>query len=175
MDGLPPASQEAGGTGAGLLPTLYKRHSKLFTTSGQGKKGSVTEIRHGLAAKIGLVLECESTAKHAWLFAAGDIGPDEGYYMLFSTPERSSVLYLSDDLSELTEPATENGLFDLSSRTLAAKIVSGSRVAQVTTESTTLIHHTQRYAEIVHIADTTRANCPKVSGSYTRKFWHNLA
>ena len=117
--------------------------SRIFATSGRGQKGSVTEYRYGLQAKIGLDLEYGAGLKQAWVFPAGP-RHDAGFHLVLSMPDQTAVLSLSADLSQASESEAGTIQYDTSSRTLAAT-VSNDLIIQVSEKYIVLIGPSERY------------------------------
>lgn len=112
------------------------RPDRMFFTSARGKKSSIAELQYGAAAKIGLILDCDEATKQLWLLPVSFYGPEGGYHLLMSTPDRTSLLHFSADLNELGE--VDDARFDLSSRTLAVAMIDDNLIIQVTEETTVL-------------------------------------
>ncbi|RYP05995.1 hypothetical protein DL765_009643 [Monosporascus sp. GIB2] len=94
---------------------------EVFVSSGRGKLGGVTELRHGIQAKIGQVAEIE-----------------EGFLFLLSLPDRSAIIHFSEDFEDIVEREHDTVPYDLSSRTLAAQD-TGDAIIQVTTSSIVVV------------------------------------
>jgi hypothetical protein len=105
------------------------RPDRVFATSGRGMKGSITEFRHGMEAKIGIELDYGDILRQIWALPAVN-----GFHLLLSLPDRSTVLQLSSDLSSAAElqVAEENVQYDLSSRTLALEKLTDEVWVQIT-------------------------------------------
>ncbi|KAH8847312.1 hypothetical protein MCOR27_005196 [Pyricularia oryzae] len=104
---------------------------RLFATSGKAASGAVIEYRHGFQADIGVQLDCDPTTTKAWLLPATTTASGSGHYLILTTPDRSTLLHLSDDLSELSCPEEDAG-FDLLSQTYVAHAISKRVILQVT-------------------------------------------
>jgi hypothetical protein len=141
-------NQEVGAAGAQMVPWQDKKASKpdrIFSTSGRGTKGTVTEYRYGLQAKIGLEYECGLGVKQAFVLPASLTRPSAGFDLLLSMPDRTTVLHMSEDLSELSQAdTTDDGTinYDISSRTLAA-VVTNNVIVQVTEHGILLVEGAQ--------------------------------
>lgn len=122
---------------------------RVFSTSGKGTKGAVTEYRYGLQAKIGLDYDCGLGVKHAFVLpalAAYSSSQSTGYDLLLSLPDRTRVLRLSEDLGDISELEAENGAgYDASSRTVSAVVANDSPdvIVQVTEQNIVLINASQ--------------------------------
>ncbi|PGG99196.1 hypothetical protein GX51_06390 [Blastomyces parvus] len=104
---------------------------RIFTCSWDGLyRGSITELRHGIEARAGLVIDQEdsSSVLDMWTIPNRQTG---GTYFLFSKPLSSSVLSVpvEDDLYEMNEEDT--GL-ELETQTIAAGSSPEGVVVQVT-------------------------------------------
>ncbi|KAH8912545.1 thermotolerance protein [Coniochaeta sp. PMI_546] len=141
-------NQETGAAGAQMVPWQDKKASKpdrIFSTSGRGAKGTVTEYRYGLQAKIGLEYECGLGVRQAFVLPASVSSQSEGYDLLLSMPDRTIVLRLSEDLDDISQPpADDDGIekYDVSSRTLTAVVTNGM-IVQVTEQTIVLINAAQ--------------------------------
>lgn len=102
----------------------------------------MTEYRYGLQAKIGLDLEYGIGVKQAWVFRS-HFSSDLGFHLLLSMPDRTTILHLSDDLSQATEPDPAAIQYDISSRTLAAT-ASDELITQVTENFIVLLSQSNR-------------------------------
>ncbi|KKZ67500.1 hypothetical protein EMCG_06818 [[Emmonsia] crescens] len=106
---------------------------RIFTCSWNGlDSGSITELRHGIEARVGLVIDQEdsSSVLDVWTIPNRQTG---GTYFLFSNPLSSSVISIpvdaDDDLYVMNEEDT--GL-DLDTQTIAAGSSREGVVIQVT-------------------------------------------
>ncbi|KAK3936369.1 mono-functional DNA-alkylating methyl methanesulfonate N-term-domain-containing protein [Diplogelasinospora grovesii] len=122
---------------------------RIFSTSGRGATGSVTEYRFGLKANIGLDLEYEIGVKRAWMFADKHLSSPSGFHLLLSLPDRTAFLHLPDDFSQAREPDASTAPYDLSSPTLAVAH-SEHLLVQITKQSVTLIALDNRRARFSH-------------------------
>ncbi|TLS29912.1 hypothetical protein PpBr36_02848 [Pyricularia pennisetigena] len=104
---------------------------RLFATSGKAASGAVIEYRHGFQADIGVQLDCDPTTTKAWLLPAAATASGSGHYLILTTPDRSTLLHLSDDLSELSCPEEDIG-FDLLSQTYVVHPIYKRAILQVT-------------------------------------------
>ncbi|OAX79987.1 hypothetical protein ACJ72_05688 [Emergomyces africanus] len=109
---------------------------RIFTCSWDGiYRGSITELRHGIEARVGLVIDQEDSSNvlDIWAVPNGQTG---GTYFLFSNPLSSSVISVpvdsDDDLYVMDEEAT--GL-DLDAQTIAAGSSREGVVIQLTDSS----------------------------------------
>lgn len=114
-------NQEVGAAGTHMVPwtdSTPSRPDRVFCTSGRGAKGTVTEYRYGLQAKIGLEMECGLGVKQSWLLPARSSSLN-AFDLLLSLPGQTVAVRLTEDLSQADENETESP-YDESSRTLAA-------------------------------------------------------
>ncbi|KAB5572120.1 mono-functional DNA-alkylating methyl methanesulfonate N-term-domain-containing protein [Coniochaeta sp. 2T2.1] len=138
-------NQEISGTGTRMIPWQDKKPSKpdrLFSTSGRGATGTITEYRCGLQAKIGLEYECDLGVKQAFLLPARLSDPAAGHDLLLSMPDQTTVLRISQQLDAISQPPeSDDGSlkYDTSSMTLTALVTYGL-IVQVTEQSITLIN-----------------------------------
>lgn len=121
---------------------------RLFSTSGRGIKGAVTEHRYGSRAEIHLDLDYGTPMRRAWTFPARLFGVADGLYTLLAVPDGSDVLHLSDDLTQASQPDSTNSGFDTSSRTLDAAQVSSLTVVQVTEKLVNIVNGKQAYVPL---------------------------
>ncbi|PGH16826.1 hypothetical protein AJ79_01470 [Helicocarpus griseus UAMH5409] len=109
---------------------------RVFTYSLTGSdQGSVTELRHGIEARAGLVIDQEDSSRvmDVWAIPNSQTG---GTFFLFSYPLSSSVISLpvdSDD--ELYMMSEEDSGLDLETQTIAAGSSRDGVVMQVTGSS----------------------------------------
>jgi hypothetical protein len=119
----------------------------MYSASGRGLQGTVTEWRWGVRARIGLDLDVGEPTRQAWAFFMD--GP-EGMTlsMLLAVPHSSTVLEFSQDLDQVDALSAENTPFDLSSTTLAATQMLDDKIVQVTETSLTLVLGTERFVAL---------------------------
>lgn len=108
----------------------------IFVCSGKGESSSITELRYGIEAILGLDLEFHSTVTKAWILPSevysGLVGGDD--WILLSLDDRSAVLQVSLDRTNAEELDPSLTQLDLTSRTIVTD-VSGNRAIQVTEQS----------------------------------------
>ncbi|RAL66115.1 hypothetical protein DID88_005786 [Monilinia fructigena] len=108
----------------------------IFVCSGKGAQSSITELRSGIEAILGLDLEFHSAVTKAWILPSevysGLVGGDD--WVLLSLEDRSSILQISVDRTSAEELDPNHTQLDLKSRTIVAG-VSGNRAIQVTEQS----------------------------------------
>lgn len=106
---------------------------RMFSASGRGLKGSVTEWRRGFQARIGVEIDSGELIRKSWVFTNPS---DQSLCSLLALPHSSMVLCFSGDLGEVESP--DNTPFDTSSRTLHASQSAEGIITQVTETSITL-------------------------------------
>ncbi|EAS33977.3 uncharacterized protein CIMG_05001 [Coccidioides immitis RS] len=119
--------------------TAGPSYDRIFTCSGAGSRpGAIAELRYGLEARIGLVVDQEDSSIIIDLWAI----PNEftgGTFCLISNPMSSSLISIpieaTEDLYALDE---ESSGLNLSSPTLAASRTANQMVIQVTDVSINL-------------------------------------
>lgn len=121
-----------------------RRPDRIFTASGRGMKGSVTELRWGIQARIGLEMDLDEPIRNSWMFPI-EISGQLGFYTLLSMPHSSAVLHISGDLTQADALTSESVAFDTTSRTLCAIKNQAGLIVQVTENSTTIVTPLQRY------------------------------
>jgi hypothetical protein len=116
------------------------RPDRIFTCGGKGVKGTITELRYGLEANIGLEIPYDAQIMDIWPLSSdsGEMDNNNGCLFLLSLGDRSSVLHLSSDATEIFELEPDASHFDLSSRTIAAS-QHGQTQVQVTERSIVFI------------------------------------
>lgn len=115
----------------------------IFVCSGKGAGSSVTELRYGIEAILGLDLEfnSDSALTQAWVLPSevysGLVGGDD--WVLLSLQDRSAAIFkLSVDRQNIEELDPNLTQLELKSRTIAASI-SGNRAIQVTEQSIVIL------------------------------------
>lgn len=110
---------------------------QIFTCSGKGKSGVITEHRYGIEAKIGLSFKYNSTITQSWVFhEMVTMDPYQSNRILFllALGDSSAVLHLKNDGSEISELGDESTKFDLRFNTINAA-QKNNRIVQVTEKS----------------------------------------
>ncbi|KAK8011479.1 mono-functional DNA-alkylating methyl methanesulfonate N-term-domain-containing protein [Apiospora arundinis] len=128
--------------------TAYQQ-DRIFACSGRGKSGSITEFRHGLEASIGLEMDYEIPVKHCWPVPLPDHEVDGGLHLLLSSPNRSDLLFISDDFTQAELTAQLDVPYDLSSSTLACSVTDGSAI-QVTAGALTIVTPDDNTRHLAH-------------------------
>ncbi|KAI1493499.1 mono-functional DNA-alkylating methyl methanesulfonate N-term-domain-containing protein [Biscogniauxia mediterranea] len=105
---------------ASKASTAWLKPDRLFACSGRGIMGAITELRYGIQAKVGLDLTYSSPIKQCWPIPILGETIEDGFLMLLALPNRSAILHISQNLSEVSEKSQDAVQFDLSSITLAA-------------------------------------------------------
>jgi hypothetical protein len=125
---------------------------RIFGTSGKGSKGTVTEYRYGLQAKIGLQYECGMGVKRAFVLpalAAFFGGEAPGYDLILSMGDQTRVLRLSEDFGEIAELQDGDATlpYNLSCQTITAATAceSADVVVQVTAQNIVLTNGRNMY------------------------------
>lgn len=132
---------------AAVIPpeTLASKHSppdavvgtlrdRLFVGAGRGcKHGAVAELRFGLQARMGAILDLEDSGILR-LWTLPDV-TGTGLYFLLAHSLHSSLLRLFADIPTVIDVQDESTGLDLGSSTLAAGATPGGLVLQVTERS----------------------------------------
>lgn len=117
----------------------------LFSASGRGLKGNVTQWRWGIQGRIGLDIESGEPIRRSWGFSIKGPG-DGGLFGLLALPHSSILLRFSSDFSQVSAVESEATAFDLSSRTLCACQFGPDIIIQVTESSISVVSASSRYA-----------------------------
>ncbi len=104
-----------------------RRPDRIFATSGREPKGSITEFRYGIEAKIGVEIDYGDVLRQVWA-----VPVPGGVHLVLSMPDRSATLHLSQDLSNAIELPDDTNGYDLTSRTLALERIEDDILVQVT-------------------------------------------
>ncbi|KAI5298061.1 hypothetical protein KEM55_003869 [Ascosphaera atra] len=111
--------------------------TRLLTCSGNGHdRGAVIELRHGIEAKIGLVIEREPVFVPN-IYVMPEIA-NWGLYVLFAEPLYSTLLYIPRSGDEAQAVEGESLGFDLEARTLAAGFTPEGMLVQITERAVNL-------------------------------------
>ncbi|KAI9167242.1 thermotolerance protein [Paramyrothecium foliicola] len=119
-----------GNSGESLVPDV------LFSASGRGLQGTVTEWRWGARARIGLDLDLGEPIRQAWAFFTDD-NERRTLNVIIAAPHSSIVLSFSEDLDQVDAMPTEATPFDLSSTTISATQGADDSIIQITETSIT--------------------------------------
>ncbi|KAK2737691.1 hypothetical protein FQN57_007439 [Myotisia sp. PD_48] len=123
---------------------------RIFTCSGIGlEHGTITELRYGIEAQIGLLIEQAdaSSITGIWAFPAP---ADDGTYCLATDPLSTSVIYIpNDSTKDIYALDADNSHLELDRPTLAAGINSDGVIYQVTDQNICLrfLEDRQHYSE----------------------------
>lgn len=120
---------------------LIPKPDRLFVCNGKGKKGAITEFRYGLEASIGLEVEYDTPIMRAWVLSPF---VDTGTLFLLALGDRSALLSLSSDATEIEEVDEGFTPFDLESRTITAGMYGTSKI-QVTERTIVVINGSSTY------------------------------
>jgi hypothetical protein len=117
-----------------------QQSDRIFTCAGKSLNGTITEFRYGLEASVGLEMAYDVQIMDIWVLSSDsdEVDRDDGSLFLLSLGDRSSVLQLSSDATEIVELEPHATKFDLTSRTIAAS-VHGQYQIQVTEKSIVFI------------------------------------
>lgn len=122
------------------------KQDRIYVCVGKGAKGSITEFRYGLEAKLGLMTDFNMPVMNAWALL-GDlctVADYRGSFFLLSLVNRSALLHLSSDATEIDELDNDSTLLDLRYRTVAASL-HGECSMQVTEKSAFYGDRSQKY------------------------------
>ncbi|KAJ3482114.1 hypothetical protein NLG97_g7654 [Lecanicillium saksenae] len=140
----PPISHDTNSRQRSGQNIIARKPDSIFTASGRGYKGSITQWRSGIQAKIGLDIESGEPNKQAWIFPVQENG-SSSLFGILTLPHSSRVLQFATDFSQVQEIEAEDIALDLSSRTLFATQQPGNNILQIT-EGFICIHGpTERY------------------------------
>lgn len=110
---------------------------RVFSCGGKGSQGAITEFRYGWEASLGLEVDYQTAISDLWAFQSS-LNPEllngDGFLFLLSLADRSALLNLSNDASDIMEVDQDSTPFDLGSRTIVASNNS-DRIIQVTERS----------------------------------------
>lgn len=120
-----------------------RKPDRIFTVSGCGNRGAITEYRYGLKAEIDLEFEYGPGIKHAWLFPSRFNGSPPGFDLLVSLPDTTGALHFDEGLEDASDLDPNLVPYELLSTTLALDYTSDLLV-QVTPQSVTLVAHDRR-------------------------------
>lgn len=110
----------------------------LFSASGRGVKGNLTQWRWGIQGRIGLDIESGEPIRRSWGFSMD--GPaGRGLYGLLALPDSSILLHFSSDFSQVDAVEPDGTDFDLAFRTLHAHQTQSGLIIQATESSIALI------------------------------------
>ncbi|PFH55970.1 hypothetical protein XA68_17315 [Ophiocordyceps unilateralis] len=136
--GIAASTERGTGATAKGAPKPLPKPDGVFTASGRGSKGSVTQWRWGFQARIVLDIESGDPIRHAWAFEPDTGRSGGGLCALLAFPDSSALLRFSKDFSQVEAATDEDTEFDLESRTLDACCSQQGTIVQVTERSVTL-------------------------------------
>ncbi|RCI13928.1 hypothetical protein L249_8068 [Ophiocordyceps polyrhachis-furcata BCC 54312] len=110
----------------------------VFTASGRGSKGTLTQWRWGFQGRIGLEIESDDPVRHSWAFDLYARGEDGGLCVLLAFSDSTALLRFSDDFGDADAATAQDTDLDLSSRTLDAFWSQQGTIIQVTERFVTL-------------------------------------
>ncbi|KAG6041666.1 hypothetical protein E4U41_002940 [Claviceps citrina] len=147
------------------LPESNRSFSKpdsIFSASGRGLKGNLTQWRWGIQGRIGLEIDLEEPTRRSWGFSMGGSPGVHGFYCLLALPNASTVLRFSQDFGQVDSLEADSTAFDLASRTLDAYQTDSGLMVQVTESSISLISaaHSSRHSleELLQMGKITAEN-----------------
>ena len=120
-----------------------EKPDSVFTASGRGAKGSVTQWRWGIQGRTGLDIETGEPIRQSWAFEL-DNRAGSSLLALLALPHSSVVLQFSEDLSQVDALTAEDTPFDIVSRTLDACRTAQGMIVQVTERSVTFVTGSER-------------------------------
>ncbi|PHH58642.1 hypothetical protein CDD81_4961 [Ophiocordyceps australis] len=112
---------------------------RVFSASGRGLKGSVTEWRLGMQARIGLEIEFDEPVKQIWLLEANSKQPEDSFQVLMALPSHSVLVNFRKDFAQVDAVTAQDTELDLAHRTLDVCHRSQGSMLQVTEASITLV------------------------------------
>ncbi|KAK2924087.1 Cleavage/polyadenylation specificity factor, A subunit, N-terminal [Fusarium oxysporum f. sp. vasinfectum] len=118
------------------------KSDRIFCTSGRGPRSSLTELRWGIQARIGLEFDHDQHVRQSWMFPVEAQG-ERGFYVILSLPHSTDVLHFPADLNNANALSPEACPFDTSSRTISAFQTEQTVIIQVSETSTCLVAPTQ--------------------------------
>jgi hypothetical protein len=123
----------------------------VFVCSGKGAQSSITELRCGIEAKLGLEIPEIGYVTKVWALPShvDSKVDDDGDLILLSFADRSAVIHVSSDAMEGAELEPSGTQLDLEHRTIAAAY-SKDRAIQVTEQSIVILDAGTRYVQSIH-------------------------
>jgi hypothetical protein len=125
------------------LPSSFRKPESIFTASGRGLKGSVTQWRWGIQARIGLDIESGEPIRQAWIFPIQTQG-STALLGILALPHSSLVLQFAKDFGQVQAVEAEDTALDLSTRTLFAAQCARGEIIQITESSIAVASHQKR-------------------------------
>lgn len=108
-------------------------------------KGSVTQWRWGIQARIGLDIESGEPIRQAWVFPI-KTQDSTALLGLLALPHSSLVLQFAKDFGQVQAVPAEETELDLSTRTLFAAQCAPDEIIQITESFMAVASHKKRYA-----------------------------
>ncbi|KAM3473785.1 hypothetical protein MY5147_004592 [Beauveria neobassiana] len=127
-----------------------RKPDSIFTASGRGCKGSITQWRSGIQAKIGLDIESGEPNKQAWVFPVSEEGTTSLFGIL-ALPHSTRVLQFAKDFGQVQEIEADDTSLDLSSRTLFATQQPDNSILQITETIICISGSVTKYALCGHM------------------------
>ena len=125
------------------VPRSVEEHERtrcgIFTTSGRSPYGGISELRHGLDARLGVVFESEefSSVTGMWPLPIRTVN---GLFFILSFPLRSALLHLSGNASDMEPNYDEaNCGIHFASETLLASVIPGDKIVQICRRSIAIV------------------------------------
>ncbi|KJZ78093.1 hypothetical protein HIM_02730 [Hirsutella minnesotensis 3608] len=134
----------------------------MFTASGRGLKGSVTQWRWGIQGRIGLDIESGEPIRYSWAFS--ETGPEDSSVLcaLLALPHSTALLRFSEDFGQVDALTSDDTHFDLTSRTLEACRSRKGILIQVTEKAVTtamgLRHSYTSFDRLLGVDNATAGN-----------------
>ncbi|QSZ34048.1 hypothetical protein DSL72_005628 [Monilinia vaccinii-corymbosi] len=126
----------------------------IFVCNGKGAQSSITELRYGIEAILGLDIEFHSAVTKAWILPSevysGLVGGDD--WVLLSLEDRSAILQVPVDRTSAEELDPNNTQLNLGSRTIVVGI-SGNRAIQVTEHSIIILDSGHWHVTVLNDSD----------------------
>ncbi|KAF5133642.1 hypothetical protein E5D57_004268 [Metarhizium anisopliae] len=120
------------------MNNLPSKPESLFSASGRGIRGNLTQWRWGIQGRIGLDIETGEPIRCSWGFSMS--GPEgNGLFGLLALPDSSILLHFSSDFSQVDAVPPDSTAFDLTSRTLHACQAQSGLILQITESSVALL------------------------------------
>jgi len=126
---------------------VFRKPDRIFAACGRGTNGSITEYRVGYPAEIQFEFEYPIPINRSWIVRASLTDPGEGFHMILSFPDTTTILHLSQHMDDVKELGSEASPYDLSSRTLVAAQVSSDMIIQVTEHYLIILSGTDWYVQ----------------------------
>ncbi|TWU75557.1 hypothetical protein ED733_006221 [Metarhizium rileyi] len=134
--------QNTASGGPDVNRTLVKTDS-LFSASGRGIKGNLTQWRWGIQGRIGLDITYDDEPIRRCWGLSRDSSEGNGLYGLLALPNSSMLLHFSSDFGQAGPVDPDGTALDLTSRTLDARQTQAGLILQVTESSLSLVSDSQ--------------------------------